>query len=165
MVFQSHYCSKMPFPTHVFVSLNKEGSFSCPPQGVQGEDDSGSERLLSLKTGGGTLGWGSSYPVVYRAATSPLLGEENDVLLCFVVSEVFCIKQGWSTCSKMILWMKLPSTDFREVSFKTFSVKCLPVLISGTIMNEAASREQGGWAAVSWRLRFSQVGIIFLKWP
>ena len=22
----------MPFPTHVFVSLNKEGSFSCPPK-------------------------------------------------------------------------------------------------------------------------------------
>ena len=32
VVFQSNYCFKMPFPTHVFVSLNKEGTFSSPPK-------------------------------------------------------------------------------------------------------------------------------------
>ena len=39
--------------------------------------------------------------------------------------------------------MKLHSTDFREVSFKTFSVKCLPVLISGAFMNEEESCLEG----------------------
>ena len=32
IVFQSHFCLKMPFPTHVLVTLTKEGSFSCPPE-------------------------------------------------------------------------------------------------------------------------------------
>ena len=31
VVFQSH-CLKMPFPTHVIVTLEKEGTFSCPPE-------------------------------------------------------------------------------------------------------------------------------------
>ena len=30
-------CLKMPFPTHVIVTLDKEGSFSAPPKGVQGK--------------------------------------------------------------------------------------------------------------------------------
>ena len=31
VVLQSH-CLKMPFPTHVTVTLEKEGTFSCPPE-------------------------------------------------------------------------------------------------------------------------------------
>ena len=30
--FRANTDLKMPFPTHVFVTLNKEGSFSCPPE-------------------------------------------------------------------------------------------------------------------------------------
>ena len=36
VVFQSH-CLKMPFPTHVIVTLEKEGTFSCPPEEFRGK--------------------------------------------------------------------------------------------------------------------------------
>ena len=34
--FQSH-CLKMPFPIHVTVTLEKEGTFSCPPEEFRGK--------------------------------------------------------------------------------------------------------------------------------
>ena len=42
--FQSH-CLKMPFPNHVTVTLEKEGTFSCPPGEFSCREDYCCEKL------------------------------------------------------------------------------------------------------------------------
>ena len=71
--FQSH-CLKMPFPIHVTVTLEKEGTFSCPPEEFRGKMSAALKDYFSEKLE--EEQW--SDPVLCGAANPPLQGEEND---------------------------------------------------------------------------------------
>ena len=52
--FQIH-CLKMPFPIHVTVTLEKEGTFSCPPEEFREKMLAALKDFFREKTGGGAL--------------------------------------------------------------------------------------------------------------
>ena len=73
VVFQSH-CLKMPFPTHVIVTLEKEGTFSCPPEEFR-------EKMLSALND------------FFREKLEDELWSDVEATLCYVVQRNPLFKQ------------------------------------------------------------------------
>ena len=73
VVFQSH-CLKMPFPTHVIVTLEKEGTFSCPPEEFR-------EKMLSALND------------FFREKLEDELWSDVEATLCYVVQRIPLFKE------------------------------------------------------------------------
>ena len=97
VVFQSH-CLKMPFPTHVIVTLEKEGTFSCPPEEFR-------EKMLSALND------------FFREKLEDEPWSDVEATLCYVVQRIPLFKE-----KRMMVKLKNIHDDreTKEFEFKVF---------------------------------------------